>query len=54
MLSKTFVEPEPGFRMLPLSRCFEHGHHGRGALDAGFYEYGRPAKTKQTGLIELS
>jgi len=40
--------------MPPLPRCLTDGPHARGALDAGFYEYGRPGKTKQIGLIELS
>ena len=54
MLSKAFVEPEPGIPMLELPRCLERGHHGRSALDAGLYEYDRPSKTQQPGLIELS
>jgi len=40
--------------MVQLPTCFEHGHQGRSALDAGPYEYGRPGKTTQIGLIALS
>jgi len=40
--------------MPPVSPCFADGLCARGALGAGLYEYSRPSKTKQLGLIELS
>ncbi len=40
--------------MLSLLRCFANGPHERRVLGAGFYEYSRLGKTKQTGLIEHS
>ncbi len=40
--------------MLSLCRCFSIGSHERRILGAGYYEYNRPGKKKQTGLIELS
>jgi len=40
--------------MLPFPRCLTCDAHAPGALGADFCEYGRPGKTKQTGLIALS